>query len=152
MNRRRFLLMNQKTDIYNAGDECTALTGGWSNDYYAVYTRVNVTKAAAYMQVQLSALNTMASFGTYNSIDLTNFGKLYVDVEVIAAPTAGRVAIVDAKSSSTYLASNTDFQTLGRRTLSIDISNLTGSKYIRTAVSKDTSANGNVKFYRYWME
>lgn len=75
--------------LYNQGDECTDITGGWVTTYenspqYGTWTGGNsaISKEPASMVLTVSASSNYSSGSivTANPIDLTNYNTMYTDV------------------------------------------------------------------------
>jgi hypothetical protein len=135
--------------LYYYGNECTALTGGWTNDYYynTSYTKINITKEPAYLRAYhaVSTLLYYISFGAQNAIELTNFTKLIVTVDVGTSPyiftiTHGASRTGDGSTWTSLLSVSSP--TVGTHTYEIDVSAISSSRYIRYASYKDVSARG----------
>lgn len=70
--------------LYNLGDECTSLTGGWDTvlierDYLGTHT---LTKNADCMSIYCANTSVAGSglfIGTTNLIDVSNYSRLYIE-------------------------------------------------------------------------
>jgi hypothetical protein len=85
----RALLQNGgagKTYFYKEGDECSAVTGGWSQGYSAGTGTKTYTEEAA--DLKLYAADAMIDGATNNAIDLTDFTTLFIDWETTTGQNA----------------------------------------------------------------
>lgn len=79
--RRRMMNVPPKAKryIYNSGDECVSLTGGWvqkgENSNAGIFR-----KNADSIEIYTAINGSYTSMRTENTIDLTEFSKLFVDV------------------------------------------------------------------------
>lgn len=92
------------TMLYDAGDECTDVTGGWSIDGWtnktSGYTIVQGTKNSNNLHVQgKGSNNTIVSFATQKAIDLSEFSGLGVVIE--KNTTVGWFGFMPTKVSTT---------------------------------------------------
>ena len=135
-----------KLYLYNEGDECENVTGGWDSGYkdgaYAF-------SAAVKNSDNLYFNSSMQGLGTVNSIDLTNYTKLCAEImsnsSSVMQPWIG---YVDSKAYSTKVNSGCTSKNV-REIVSIDISAVTGNKYILCA-STNSGTDGYV--YKVWLE
>ena len=127
--------------LYNEGDECTALTGGWSA-YAARYgtesftpTAPTLTKNAGNMAYSLSPTNKCGVVRTANLIDLTNYTELHIlhkgtlgqysansSIALVAGTISGTSFTQDAATFMVYTGAVTDYTDV-----SLDISALNSS-------------------------
>lgn len=122
------------TTLYNAGDQCTSATGGWTNTGWTYYSNpivastisdTQMTVTGSYSDGQVSYASIV---GTTNKISLDNISKIYADMEVTAIGTVYLVAC-----STTNVAQNdasTVVATIGTKNVELDVSSLTGEYYI----------------------
>lgn len=120
--------------LYNEGDECTDLTGGWtayayksSNSGSKPYAPT-LTKGEKSMTISLYSAHEdyrMGSVFAENVIDLTNYK--YICVNVTAMSIAFGFGVVSAKTNNyTFMATMRLSVGLNK----LDISSLSGSQYI----------------------
>lgn len=133
--------------LYNRGDMCADLTGGWSQSYGACNW---VNNSDGY---EINANGNGGQIATVNKIDLTDIKKLYfvgyctnVYAATVQTLTMGilsdraktlwdyAVASVTAKTSS-----NTE------QVYELDVSNITGSYYIAASYSLQSGVSGKCK-------
>lgn len=119
--------------LYNAGDECTSITGGWeavaagTSDGRGAPT---ITKAAGTMKVlvdqnEIIKNHLTGSAKPKNTIDLTNFSKIVFVVTASEDPFSGnKVGVTTDLTSEKYTFTASAAATVG--THEIDISAITG--------------------------
>ena len=148
--------------IYNAGDECNDITGGWTSSGYTwnngstSITIKSPTKNADNILFTGTAggSGNLPGIGTENAIDLTNVSILEVDVNVIATSSNGSstfyLAVMSTKNfSSEFVASVGGGNGTGEKTLQLDVSKLSGSYYIGASMS--FGSTNKVELYRIRM-
>ena len=60
--------------LYNKGDECTNITGGWKEDYLSGYSKTSFTmKHDDYIEMHTNTSPTMAAVETVNKINFLSF-------------------------------------------------------------------------------
>lgn len=72
--------VESRTYLYNEGDECTALTGGWGIKFNRQSAQGTLTKNAGDMLLQstkVNGTNNTTGAGTNNNINLSKYSKLY---------------------------------------------------------------------------
>lgn len=148
--------------IYNAGDECNDITGGWTSSGYTWNngsTSITIkapTKNADNILFAGTAggSGNLPGIGTANAIDLTNVSILEVDVNVIATSSNGSstfyLAVMSTKNFSSGLVASVDGGNgTGEKTLQLDVSKLSGSYYIGASMS--FGITNKVELYRIRM-
>jgi hypothetical protein len=106
------------TYLYNLGDECTAITGGWTKRFNRYSSAQGVlTKNVENMRLDsayYSGYTNTTGAGTTNLIDFTNYSKLFFQVDSVITITAGadigmstRFGVVSDFSSSNTGSGNT---------------------------------------------
>jgi len=134
------------TYLYNEGDECVSLTGGWIvyKDYYASGSQKNATNIRLYW----SGGSNIGSSNTYtsNAIDVTNYSKLVIRwvCDAIYSPNRYYGWALGDKSTSTDLASGKT--TFAEVTSTYDISSLT------SIVPVVSQYGASVYLYEMWLE
>lgn len=137
--------------LYNSGDECVDVTGGWGS------VRLKVTRNEDSINI-VPTDRYMANAGllyTNNKIDFTNIKTLYInafnnsDVDAYlplqVAPTqeslSGVIASVNVPKRQTA-------------TVSVDVTDITGEYYVRisTMWNPDSGDKGNGTIYKIWGE
>ena len=135
--------------LFNDGDQCTNITGGWSSNpsigggtYWSSITFTNTIDA--------SWFNAASVFGgwalTNNKIDLTKFNTLKVHF----ASREGNQTIGVGNGLSAYdRAAQAFSNSIANDIISCDISNLQGSYYIYVINGGQT---GEFKVDKVWLE
>lgn len=151
------LVFNKMTYIYKEGDECSALTGGWNVELRQTAGQGTVTKNVANITLTTpSSDSTDIVLCTNNSIDLTQFTKLKVDVQIKAIYDAAE-GFTSSKASYSLASGNvvayvTD-KTNVRKTLEVDISALNGGYYgLIKSIGGVGSGGGITVLYNMWLE
>lgn len=141
--------------LYREGNEYTSVTGGYS--YLRIlstsYAQVDPTKEPSYIRLAPSGSGKQSSAVTNNSIDLTDYSTLYINITEFDRTASGyRDFIVkSARSSGTTFAGDT--QITGTGVYSIDVSNLSGSYYIGVFCnSNSSSVHCYISFDKIWLE
>jgi hypothetical protein len=145
-----------QTYLYNAGDECTALTGGWVAGFNSGAIRNSLTKNASNITVKAGGtggfppINTVV---TNNGVDLTTaqsiklqfsgFGSgTYASRQIYLVASTNKTANQDtynAKASDVY----SDSGTVVDKIMTLDVSALSGLHYIRVHARTASDAVGN---------
>jgi len=99
--RRRAMMVaksggSNRLYLFNNGDECTAVTGGWEFDKFFVvngsrYTAENDGESLAITATAKMSTSTSKTISTFNAIDLTGFSKMVLDCVCFKASSAGYV-------------------------------------------------------------
>lgn len=142
--------------LYDNGDQCTDVTGGWGATDYKVVTNNGKVSAAVAGTLKSDCMYVKSGpsapmFGTAKPIPLDGFKTLTVDWKVLScyegASTALQVEIQREKKcgSSVAIATLGSGKTAKRLTSTLDISNLSGEAYVvaRVTVAADGSS-GNI--------
>ncbi len=143
--------------LYDAGDECIAITGGWGvKRYSSSYTSPTLTKSASNMV--LSATNPQTGYCyTVNAVDVTSYGKLKVKVLSITA-NSSETASFGLRPSLADESGITVIKTLPAivntpTTYEIDISSVTGNLYSYMYSSTSTPGHTqSITFSSFWLE
>ena len=77
--RRQLPIFDTNIYLYNEGDECTALTGGYVQGF--TYVSPSYSKQATYLQI-VSAAGGVGRYTSNNKVDLTSYSKLYIDLSM----------------------------------------------------------------------
>lgn len=137
--------------LYNEGDECTSVTGGWISSYTMDnYTIVSATKGSTYLETSTDGTsNKKQLLGTNNIIDITPYAT--INAETIGT---GQYADVRGSIVKDITASNRTFgygfENTSKRVNTLDISSVSGSSYI--SYSANTVGNGNHKLFKLWLD
>ena len=148
-----------KTYLYNSGDECTSVTGGWKGHQFdSSFTAGYYTKGTSYLEYgDNSSSYGYGGFITTKAIDLTNYTKLVVKHQIASTSyTSGydshakvslcTVAAPTIRTSGHLIDLTSIKGSSGNRSATetvIDISSRTGSFYI--GVRGESGAYNNDK-------
>lgn len=156
--------------LYDNGDECTSLTGGWGNTVHYgtrngnAVTNSSGTKSSNYMTVSLvgvSGTYLCNSLSTANKISLAGYTKLCLDVDVT---TKGEGKVCGTTTTTYNTGSGASNQPLfqfdmasyatGRQIVEIDISSYSDDAYIEIdkVVGWSSDAHGAMNIYKVWLE
>ena len=138
-------------ELYDAGNEYEAITGGWS--FKGVSKEIDtgstfyITKNSDHIQVKSGGTSNLAGACTNNAVDLSQFKTL----NVTYIQPSGELGIYVAESfpSSDIAATGTGAKASAQATATLDISALSGSYYINLA---DRGSTGALKIYKAWLE
>lgn len=136
-----------KDYIFKAGDTCNALTGGYS---YWKFSPEDIGASNDGTKITMEYGTGDTSATTVNSIDLTDYAKLYVDLEYVAtngtniygAIVIGYRRVWDVLFGSGY----------SRRIIEIDISNIVDLQTISFFGDGYGNARGRFNIYNAWLE
>lgn len=147
------------TTLYDAGDQCTSVTGGWTNSGWTYYAdpivsstigNTSMTVTGSYNSTTKKSSNSIV--GTINKISLDNVSKIYADLEITAI---GTVYLRACSTTDTgYSDASAVVATTGTHTIELDVSSLTGDYYI-VFVAAGTSGYGyypSANITRVWAE
>lgn len=142
--------------LYNEGDECVDVTGGWTKESYNTTTNFTLSKASSNMTVTVIGTGK-SQICTTNAIDLTNYSKLCFDVhpQINSDYAIYRYGIVSAKLNSmesSALSAVFPSQKGNRATLVADISNINNSAYVAIYTQKNGGADVVNAVYNVWLE
>lgn len=141
--------------LYDSGDEIEPTTGGWSAQAFKASNDVGdpkaptVTKNAENMKVELAGYSGgkyyCGCLMTNNAVDLTGFTTIKFNITAITS----RVYLRVASAHSNSYTSEASLQISKNGEYALDISSITGGKYIAIAISQ---ANASVTFDKIWLE
>lgn len=144
------------TYLYNEGDLCSALTGGWKgvNNYSdAGYSIGTLTKNASSIKLTAPSPSSVITAQTTKKISLAGFNTLKINLTAYSGGT-GRGAWVGIFSSDgTNPVASLDITSKG--TKSLDISKFsTGSYYVGIECVAESNASGSctLTFDKLWLE
>lgn len=156
-NVNRVCFNTEKVYLYNSGDECTSLTGGWTNlDGYCrgeAYLRRNSDNIT--LHITKSGNQTITVF-TENKIDLTGYTKLIAQVEYNTTSLNGlaRLMIDDAvvnKADAQVAHKSIDDPYTG--TLTLDVSSYNSGYYVAIQLDGWTGdKTASFKVTQIWLE
>ena len=155
---------NKRLYLYNEGDECTDVTGGWvgyaaksSSWSGGTPTVPSITRGAFSMTVNPSKSNTIGQIKTSNPIDVTGYSKLCIEYSgstgsyssVYFFLNKSNISDVDSsKGSAIFLLEKNDSVENGISEM--NISDIGSSEYIYINFTCGTSAN--LELYKVWLE
>lgn len=148
--------------LYDLGDECAALTGGWIVGYKS--GAAITTKESDNLQITHTISQTSAaSYVTNNLINITNMEKLYIHLKGYAIGTPStcgfyfQLASTKNTHRETNVISNLEIGYANNANIdvihSLDVNALTGEYYVRWFLDTfGTGRNANYKVYKVWGE
>ena len=171
---------SSKVYLYNNGDMCTSAAGGWvfctsgrpvDNTGYTFYAPV-INSNYIYMGEKTSNTFGLSQMKTKNAIDVTNYNSLNVDATLISAYNDGYgacstyVEVCTGSPNLTYWNFDNDTGTTrikslentsttpGRRTITLDVSSITGNVYVLIKVWAlwSTAQYREEHIHRIWLE
>lgn len=136
--------------FYNRGNEFPTVTGGWEVGWSP--GDGNLTKYPTYLEVVTNKSGSARQYVTVNSIDLTDFGKLYIEWEGIGLG-AHALDVVSSPEIIPGIASLTIMNESFTKTVSVlDISAVNGSYIIAVTQAANYDNIGSLKVYNVWGE
>lgn len=139
--------------LYNNGDECTGITGGWESVYDntgSFYSKATVTKTESSIKLS-GATETMIAAATKNALDVTDWNTVFIKLSNVANM---RGALALFPSGKTLIQSNfaaATWTTKKEGIFSLDVSTLTGKHRIAYYMAQDTYA-GSGEINEVWYE
>lgn len=142
-----------KTYLFNNGDQCASLTGGWVSDGNDGYTYSNKSPAISIQDGMIKLYGTSdknSAIGTNNTINLAEYTKMYIDWEVLSSysstTSAARLWAVPSKNIIASQAKvNCNSGAAGaRRTDEISLASVNTSLYIALTCGGTTSYKINI--------
>lgn len=148
--------------LYDHGDECTSVSGGWAAyAYRSSGTKSSVktptlTKNAA--SIELSLANSTANawragcMMTGNAIDVTGYDVLKINVTGYSNPNNADPSIgVTATKANEY--TRLAYKSItGTGEIAVDVSGVTGSVYVFVDIRAVEASTAAVKFNALWLE
>ena len=139
--------------LYNNGDECTDITGGWVPQ---TETNGRATKNADHIALSYTGSSlTGAIVDTANKIDVTGYSTLVFDLSatvglgtfgwvagLTTAPDLGAGWNYHKEGGGNYVAAIGTMTSVSRDEMTLDISHISGKYYVEIA-----SAGGSVNLY-----
>jgi hypothetical protein len=130
--------------LFDNGDECTGVTGGWTNAGYTYSSMLSAPPEISDGRIQLygkSGGNT--GIGTAQSIDLTGYSKLVIDRDVLSTSgtnNAGQIWLLPGQNvvSSQAKATLQFGRATGRAEQEIDVTNINTPVYVFASVGGST--------------
>ncbi len=146
------------TEFYNAGNEFTAVTGGWANKYSSNTASEFVktpTNLQLYAESNPSSVG-MIVCGTIKKIDLANISKIKIDMDLTKTDgnTVLRFQLNTANDDSSTITVVAITTSMNRGVLEIDTSNISQQLYFRVTnhMAKMDYAKTTANIYRVWGE
>ena len=124
----------------------------------ASHTRGIEDIGQSYIQISCTANNSsvMSRIGFTNLIDLSLYKKIYIEWEFTQSHVDnqifGELVISSSKDFNTGVISSVSDLTKGKKTSSIDISNIKSMVYVSIFLSCYGFNSQTVKIYRIWLE
>jgi hypothetical protein len=138
--------------LYNEGDECTALTGGWGDGYDSGIG----SKSKQSDHLLLSSGGGNKVYETNSLISLAGISKIKIKMEGVSSSTQENSAIqlMVGVNNGGYdnLASIRLGGTVANDVYEVDVSILTGNYYVRCWSTSGTGYTNTSKFYQVWLE
>lgn len=119
--------------LFNQGDECTSITGGWSSSGYSFsgYALQNMYVNGNVLVIDRNG-DYIAGGGTQSPIDLTNVDTLKLDVSAFSGSILA-VGFTESKAVS-FVA---ELEVNGTGIFTMDTSNLSGNYYLTMLFGAD---------------
>lgn len=155
--------------LYNFGDECTNITGGWKNAY--CYNQYTVSKLNS---IYITAIGSGYSSGSVvptNKIDISNHNKLMMQFNGLLHYkrfSGGTIVLCVTDSINTFLQNTAIAKTyvrpktsvdltgtsLNNSIIEVDISGISGSHYIGVELYKDNeyTDKDELMIKKVWLE
>lgn len=147
--------MNYKLYLYNLGDECESVTGGWKQGTY--YTNAEATKNDNSLYLH----SYRAIFMTNNKINLANYEKLKMHITDCTSRNDNKAShslmIGDNNSISNGAPSDwsdwikSEDNSSGELIMTLDISSVNTSKYI-SILCDDANCSAYMYVDKIWLE
>lgn len=168
MRKRVITAAPTKLYLYNEGDECSAVSGGWSSlGPYGNATGFSFTKQASYLEIKgetsySNGFNHVMKSGS--QVDLTNFSVIKAEISnpAVAADehdmslhrTSFATSQLYFSGESSKLAKVVSTGGADRKIISIDISALTGLSYVYMLhqITAFGIASQSFKLHKMWLE
>lgn len=125
--------------LFDNGDQCTSITGGWGTGGYATAHTETITNVISLSAGPQGGVASRSTASTKEAIDLTNITKLNCKIDRL---TGGRfyLFLSNGYSPSDNGVGATYAQTTTAGTVSLDVSSVNGAKYV--CVQVFTVSNG----------
>lgn len=142
--------------LYNNGDQCTAVTGGWS--YAAFLSTSNYsagTLDTAYngttCYLSANGVNEQISAVTVNKIDVTDYNALRIEVSDYTFAGSGykELDLVSSRGDVSSYAAQVRIESTG--TFTVDVSSITGSYYIGLYLNSGSAGSCAIGFTKMYL-
>jgi hypothetical protein len=154
-----------RTYIYNNGDLCSLLTGGWGGVFTrATYTITQLTLGASTMDGTFAAASQLRQVyrNITNPIDLTNFNKVCMKYDGTLSNNASimhALFVLTGTDHATWVANTTKSGAQGTSItdgiIEVDISALSGNHYVIPSMAQSSGAvslSGTLHVKEVWLE
>lgn len=147
--------ISAKNYIYNAGNECTGITGGWvtPSGTFGAYNDASAgVKLSDRLQTTVStdSGSHIEAFTTVNKIDLTNVSKIKLLGNITARVSGGGVKIIISDNSTSYTAEALA-TSLSNAEMELDVSAIIGTKYITVGSTGQSGQYTNADIFKVWL-
>ena len=131
--------------LYNAGDECEKITGGWVQTSYSGYSNGTVTKNATYITLKASTANQCSAVKTVRKINFKKFKTLSIKITHAEVVGGASCKIVVASDINSDVQATLSISSAGSK--SLDVSTVSGEYYVYIyAIRPSSSADFDVRF------
>lgn len=134
-----------KDYIYKVGDTCDALTGGYNYSLSEYCTITNTNSRLSLRAISYGYDYGYATATTISNINITNYAKLYIDLDCFAHPSI--VVSVNIGSAVVYTTGETT-----RKIIAINVSSITGLNNISFSAKGYNGKNSTLNIYNAWLE
>lgn len=145
--------LSYKLYLYNKGDECTDITGGWGGTNPSTYFRTGtVTKNADNIKVSISSMQSIYAHTT-NKIPLTDINTIYAHILGVSNVNNSKIVTVFAVGTSIggSDAANYVLSSSSNGYVRIDVSKLEGDYYVYFKAASETNS-AYINFDEVYME
>lgn len=142
--------------LYNNGDLCTAVTGGWS---YAAFLNtsnysagtLNTAHNGTTCYLSANGVNKQISAVTVNKIDVTNYNALRIEVSDYTFAGSGyrELDLVSSRGSASSPAAQVRIESTG--IFDVDVSSITGSYYIGLYLNSGSAGSCAIGFTKMYL-
>lgn len=140
--------------LYNLGDECTNITGGWVDKI--IRGTAIVTKNIDNLYLLSEGTSSDGIFVTQNTIDLTEYTKLKIEYKANTTSGWADICIGTSNLTNALWDSNTAgmhlIDTDVRIVSEVDITAIVGSYYIKIGTGSGGIAGMYLNAYKIWLE
>ena len=148
--------------LYNTGDECNTITGGWSQTSNGGNKPMSLSKGGSYLNITASWSGNYTSHSTISTaktVDVSKHTKLNVLYDFsasagtfVGAGTPFQDLNIGLGTSNTSLSSYVSATRGTNQRLTLDISAQNGSFYVVIqSANYCTSGNVNIKIHKVWL-
>ena len=147
--------------LYNEGDECVDVTGGWGESYNSGDGIKDFNKYDKFMNIAVSNQNTKLNISTLKSIDVTNYSKLKIRREIVYSGSLGyRFGLTSKRDTSLEGNDNIAIYTSWDESINngkeiidtLDVSTIKQNCFVNVCVQSGVNSNVNCKIYKIWLE